>query len=133
MPSPISYPLFGAASVDKSLGDTGIACEDGIKSITVKVESTSADMLASLSDLKTQYGVDFVGGAEIVENQNVVQLFNDLQQPLSVPTQGDKNYTFPIGNFFGLLQVLQGEHTFNLTVSDMNGEVKTGMVVITIQ
>lgn len=133
LPSPISYPLFGAASVDKSLGDTGIACEDGIKSITVKVESTSADMLASLSDLKTQYGVDFVGGAEIVENQNVVQLFNDLQQPLSVPTQGDKNYTFPIGNFFGLLQVLQGEHTFNLTVTDMNDEVKTGKVVITIQ
>lgn len=133
LPSPISYPLFGAASVDKSLGDTGISCEDGIKSIKVKVESTSADMLASLSDLKTQYGVDFVGGAEIVENQNVVQLFNDLQQPLSVPTQGDKNYTFPIGNFFGLLQVLQGEHTFNLTVTDMNGEVKTGKVVITIQ
>lgn len=132
LPSPISYPLFGAAGVDKSLGDTGIACEDGIKSIKVKVESTSSDMLASLSELKSQYGVDFVGGEEIVENQNVVQLFNDLQQPLSVPTQGDKSYTFPIGNFFGLLQVLQGEHTFNLTVTDMNGGVKSGKVVITI-
>ena len=133
LPAPISFPLFGAASVDKKLGDTQISAEAGIKSIKVKVESTSGDMMASLSDLKTQYGVDFVGGAEIVENQDVVQLFNDLQQPLSVPTEGDKSYTFPIGNFFDLLQVLQGEHTFNLTVTDMNGAVKTGKVVITIQ
>ena len=132
LPAPISYPLFGAGSVDKSLGDTQIAAEDGLKSIVVKVESTSSDMLSSLNDLKAQYGVDFVGGAEIVENQDVVQLFNDLKQPLSVPTQGDKSYTFPIGNFFGLLQVLQGEHTFNLSVTDMNGQVKTGKVVITI-
>lgn len=132
LPAPISYPLFGAGSVDKSLGDTQIAAEDGLKSIVVKVESTSSDMLSSLNDLKKQYGVDFVGGAEIVENQDVVKLFNDLQQPLSVPTQGDKSYTFPIGNFFGLLQVLQGEHTFNLSVTDMNGQVKTGKVVITI-
>jgi len=132
LPAPISYPLFGAAGVDKSLGNTGISCEDGIKSIKVKVESTSDDMLASLADLRTQYGVDFVGGAEVVENQDIVKLFNDLSQPLSVPAQGDKDYTFPIGNFFGLLQVLQGEHTFNLTVTDMNGEVKTGKVVITI-
>lgn len=133
LPAPISYPLFGAASVDKSLGDTKISAEDGIKSIMVKVESTSADMISSLNDLKTQYGVDFVSGAEIVENQDMVRLFNDLQQPLSVPSEGDKSYTFPIGNFFGLLQVLQGEHTFNLTVTDMNGAVKSGKVVITIQ
>lgn len=132
LPAPISYPMFGAASVDKSLGDTQIAAQDGLKSIVVKVDSSSPDMLSSLGDLKTQYGVDFVGGAEIVENQDVVTLFNDLNQPLSVPNEGDKSYTFPIGNFFGLLQVLQGEHIFNLTVTDMNGQVKTGKVVITI-
>lgn len=74
-----------------------------------------------------------MSGAEIVDNQNVVTLFNDLQQPLSVPSQGDKSYNFPIGNFFDLLQVLQGEHTFYLNVTDMTGASKAGSVSITVE
>ena len=89
-------------------------------------------MVSSVGDLNTNYGVDFIGGAEIVGNQDVVTLFNDLNQPLSVPAEGDTEYTFPIGNFFELLQVLVGEHTFHLTVTDMEGNTKTGTVVITI-
>ena len=132
LPAPISYPFLGAAGVDKSLGDTYIAAESGIKSIVVKLSSNSQEMISSVTDLNTNYGVDFIGGAEIVDNQDVVKLFNDLNQPLTVPTEGDKSYTFPIGNFFELLQVLVGEHTFDLTVTDVNGAVKTGKVVITI-
>lgn len=132
LPQPISYPIFGGDGVDKKLGDTYIAAEDGIKSIVVSIESTSDDMISSLADLKEQYGVDFISGAEIVENQNVVQLFQDLDQPLTVPSEGDKEYTFPIGNFFGLLQVLAGNHTFHLTVTDVNGLEKIGDVVISI-
>lgn len=132
LPQPISFPMFGAAGVDKSLGDTYIAATAGLKSIRVSVASTSDDMIASLRDLNTEHGVDFINGAEIVDNQSVVNLFIALDQPLSVPTQGDKDYTFPIGNFFPMLQVLVGEHTFNLEVTDMNGNKKTGAVVITI-
>lgn len=133
LPQPISFPFLGAESVDKSKGDTYIAAETGLKSIKVKIESTSNDMMNSLGDLKDQYGVDFIAGAEIVDNQSMVQLFTSLNQPLSVPSEGDKEYTFPIGNFFGFLQVLAGEHTFLLTVIDMNGEKKSGTVKITIQ
>lgn len=132
LPQPISFPMFGAASVDQSLGDTYIAANAGLKSIRVSVASTSDDMISSLRDLNTEHGVDFINGAEIVDNQSVVNLFIALDQPLSVPTQGDKDYTFPIGNFFPMLQVLVGEHTFNLEVTDMNGNKKTGAVVITI-
>lgn len=132
LPDPISYPFLGAASVDKNIGDTEIKAEKGLKSIIVSIESTSQEMVSSVGDLNTNYGVDFIGGAEIVGNQDVVTLFNDLNQPLSVPAEGDTEYTFPIGNFFELLQVLVGEHTFHLTVTDMEGNTKTGTVVITI-
>ena len=133
LPADIAFPYMGASGVDKSLGDTYIAATAGLKSIKVSIESTSEDMVSSLNDLTSQYGVDFVNGAEIVGNQSVVALFNDLGQSLSVPAEGDKEYTFPIGNFFDFLQVLQGEHTFNLTVTDMNGETKGGKLKITIQ
>lgn len=132
LPAPISYPFLGAASVDKALGDTYIAATKGLKSIVVSIESTSDEMIASVGDLNTNYGVDFINGAEIVGNQNVVRLFTELNQPLSVPEEGDKEYTFPIGNFFDLLQVLVGEHTFHLTVTDMDGNTKNGTVTITV-
>ena len=121
------------AATDKSLGDTYIKCDNGIKSIKVSIESTSDEMLESLGDLNTNYGVDFIGGAEIVGNQSVVQLFNDLNQPLSVPAVNDADYTFPIGNFFGLLGFLSGEHTFNMVVEDMNGNKKNGKLVLTVE
>ena len=122
-----------SASTDKSLGDTYIKCDNGIKSIKVSIVSTSSEMIESLQDLNTNYGVDFVNGAEIVDNQSVVQLFNDLNQPLSVPSQGNIDYTFPIGNFFGLLGFLSGEHTFNMVVEDMNGTKKNGKLTLTVE
>lgn len=132
LPAPISYPYLGAGSVDPSLGDTYLAATAGLKSIIVSISSTSEDMISSLGQLGAEYDVDFVSGAEIVDNQNVVALFNSLGQPLSVPSQGDTSYNFPIGNFFGFLQVLVGSHSFYLTVTDMNGNSKSGTVNITI-
>ena len=122
------------ASTDPSLGDTYIYAENGIQSITVGITSTSPEMIASLQDLAENYeGVDFLSSTEIVENQNVVTLFNDLGQSLDVPTKGQESYTFPIGNFFLLLAFLPGEHTFSLTVTDMNGNSKSGSLTLTVE
>lgn len=119
---------------DPSLGDTRIAAESGIKSLMVRISSTSPDMMASLADMGTQYGIDFVGGTEVVDNQNLADFFaNVLGQNLSVPSEGDTEYTFPIGNFFSLLAVLPGEHTFHLSVRDMNGGVKSGETTLTVE
>lgn len=131
LPADISFPLFNAPS-DLSLGDTYIAAETGLRSIKVKIESTSQDMISSLGDLNTQYGVDFIKGAEIVGNTSVVSLFENLGQTLSVPAEGDKEYNFPIGNFFEFLKVLAGQHTFILTVTDMDGAEKSGSLNITV-
>ena len=131
LPADISYPAF-TTPADPSIGDTYIAAQNGLKSIIVSIASTSSDMNSSLGDLGDQYDVDFINGAEIVGNQNVVALFASLGQPLDVPNEGDTEYTFPIGNFFGFLKVLTGIHTFNLTVTDMNGNAKNGQLKITI-
>ena len=132
LPEDITMAFKGAAALDKSLGDTYIAAGAGLKSIMVRIESDSEDMNGSLGDLGEQYGVDFLAGAEIVGNQNVVSLFESLGQELSVPAEGDKEYTFPIGNFFGFLQVLAGKHRFHLTVTDMNGNTQSGSLLITV-
>lgn len=119
---------------DTSLGDTYIEAQNGIKSIMVKMSSTNEGMESSLEELASSYeGVDFHSGTEIVGNQALVQLFTDLEQTLSVPAIGDKNYTFPIGNFFVLLALMPGEHTFYLTVTDMNDNTVSGTLILTAE
>lgn len=121
-------------ATDPALGDTYIASENGLKSIRVKVSSTSQDMISSLADINSNYeGVNFVEGAEVVNNQNMVALFTDLSQTLNVPSEGDTEYTFPIGNFFTLLMFLPGEHTFDLVITDMQGNTKSGTLKLTVE
>lgn len=123
-----------SATTDPSLGDTYIAAENGIKSIKVKMSSTSEAMISSLQALALNYeGVDFLAGAEVVNNQNMITLFDDLGQTLTVPAIGDKEYTFPIGNFFALLAFLPGEHTFDLIITDMDGNTKDGVLKLTVE
>jgi hypothetical protein len=91
-------------------------------------------MIGSLRALTENYdGVDFINGAEVVGNQGMVGLFSDLGQTLAVPAEGDTEYTFPIGNFFNLLVVLPGEHTFTLTITDMEGNTKDGVLKLTVE
>lgn len=117
---------------DPADGDAFMAAESGFKSIVVKMSSTNADMTSSLADLTAAYGTDFLNGAEVVGNQSMVTMFSDLGQTLNVPAEGDKEYTFPIGNFFTMLAILPGDHTIELTVTDMNGNKKSGQVVLTV-
>ena len=126
--------MIVSATTDPSLGDTYIAAEHGIKSISVKMTSTSGAMMASLADLSSNYnGVDFVAGAEVVGNQEMVRLFGDLSQTLAVPAEGDTEYVFPIGNFFSLLAFLPGEHSFTLVITDMEGNTKDGLLKLTVE
>lgn len=120
-------------STDVSLGDVLIEAPAGIKSIQVTVSSTNAFMMESLKAVGAQYGIDFVNGTEVVGNQNLVTLFIGLEKDLSVPAEGDKSYIFPIGYFFELLVVFPGKDTFNLTVTDMNGNTKSGSLTLTAE
>lgn len=121
-------------NTDPSLGDTQIKAVNGIKSVSVKVTSTSEDMMGALVELGGAYeGIDFENGTEVVGSVGLVALFSDLGQELSVPAEGDKEYVFPIGNFFPFLVILPGDHTFILSVTDMNGNTKDGQLTLTIE
>ena len=119
---------------DPSLGDTHIKAVNGIKSVSVKVTSTSEDMTGALAELGGAYeGIDFENGTEVVGSKGLVALFSDLGQELSVPAEGDTEYVFPIGNFFPFLVILPGDHTFILSVTDLNGNTKDGQLTLTIE
>lgn len=121
-------------TTDPSLGDAKIAATAGIKSLVAKVTSTSEEMINSLQEVADQYeGVDLVAGCDVVGNQALADFLAELGQELSVPSVGDKEYTFPIGNFFLFLSILPGEHTFELVVEDMDGNKKTGSLVLTVE
>ena len=131
--NPITFTMGEGSSLDPTSANVGIACEDGIKSVMVKAESTNPDMVESLIAVGAGYGLDFVdAGVEVVGNTDLVSFFSGLGKNLSVPAEGDPSYDFPVGNFFTLLDVMSGTHTFNLTVTDMNGNKKSGSVVITV-
>ncbi len=121
------------ATSDPSQGDTYIATEKGIKSLLVRVSSNSDEMIESLIAVGVEAGVDLTNDTEVVGNEAMVNLFTKLGKSLTVPAEGDKEYTFPIGDFFVLLSVLPGDHSFHLTVTDMEGNTKSGTIVLTVE
>lgn len=127
--------MIVSGSTNPALGDTYIKADNGLKSIKVKISSSSDEMIESVEDLAANYdGIDFLNaGTEVVANQGLVDLFTALGQTLEVPAVGDVEYTFPIGNFFGLLQFIAGEHTFELVVTDMQGNKKSGSLTLTVE
>lgn len=137
LPEPISFVAGEGENMDPRKGDTYLAALNGLKSIMVSVVSTSDEMNEMLPALGAEYTndehkVDLINGTEVIGNQGLKDLFASVGQELDVPNEGDKEYTFPIGNFFSLLDILPGVHTFNLIVTDMNGISKSGSVQITI-
>lgn len=128
LPEPITLP-----EEDTSKGDVKIQAENGLTSLTVKVNSNSDEMVGSLMAVAENYpGVDLIGGCEVVGNQNLVNFLGSLGQVITVPSKGDTEYTFPVGNFFGFLSLLPGEHNFVMTAVDNDGNTKSGTVKVTV-
>ena len=99
----------------------------------MKVLSSSDEMMEQLAAVAEGYeGVDLVSGCEVVGNQNLVAFLGGLDRTITVPAEGDTNYTFPVGQFYLFLGILSGTHNFVMTVTDMEGNQKTGTVVVTI-
>ncbi len=122
-----------AGNYDPSSGDVSISCINGIQSLSVHVNSTSEDMVSALQDVARQYeGVNLLEGCEVVGNTNLVNFLGGIGQTITVPSTGTTNYTFPVGNFFGFLGILIGEHNFILKVEDIYGSVKERTVKVTI-
>lgn len=133
LPDPVTLSADDAATADPSSGDVAMTAEKGLKSVQVKVDSSSDEMMEQLAAVADEYpGVDLVNGCEVVGNQNLVAFLGSLGKTITVPAEGDTEYTFPVGQFYLFLGILPGRHNFIMTVTDMEGNTKTGTVVVTI-
>lgn len=133
IPNPVTLTAETAMTADPSSGDVVMSAVNGLKSVMVKVISTSEDMIGALEGVTDDYpNVDLVNGCEVVGNQELVAFLGSVGKEITVPTEGDKNYTFPVGQFYAFLGILTGSHNFVMTITDMEGNTKTGTVKITI-
>lgn len=133
LPAPVTLSADESATADPSSGDVAMTAEKGLKSVSVKVDSSSDEMMEQLAAVADEYaGVDLVNGCEVVGNQNLVAFLGSLGKTITVPAEGDTEYTFPVGQFYLFLGILPGTHNFIMTVTDMEGNTKTGTVVVTI-
>ncbi len=133
MPAPVTLSADESATADPSSGDVSMSAEKGLKSVMVKVKSSSDEMMEQLVAVANENpGVDLVNGCEVVGNQNLVAFLGGLGKEISVPAQGDKEYVFPVGQFYSFLGILPGTHNFLMTVTDMDGNTKSGTIVVTI-
>lgn len=118
---------------DPSEGDVSINAVKGIKSLIVKVSSDNAEFISTVDLLPKQYpSITLVQGCEVVGNKGLENFLSAGGTAIPVPDEGDNTYTFPVGLFFSLLTSFDGTHNFEMTVTDMEGAVKSGTVIITV-
>ena len=133
LPAPVTLSADDAATADPTSGDVVMHAEKGLKSVMVKVVSSSDEMMEQLAAVAEGYeGVDLVNGCEVVGNQNLVAFLGGLDRHITVPAEGDTDYTFPVGQFYLFLGILPGTHNFIMTVTDMDGNQKSGSLQVTI-
>lgn len=133
LPAPVTLSAAESATADPTSGDVIMNATKGLKSVMVKVESSSDEMMEQLAAVAKGYeGVDLVNGCEVVGNQNLVAFLGSLGKEITVPAEGDTDYTFPVGQFYLFLGLLPGTHNFIMTVTDMEGNQKSGTLQVTI-
>lgn len=117
--------------------DAYIASEAGLDKIIVTITAGNDAFQAILVDL-TMDGQSFLaenGGVDLIDNSDFGNLVATVGS--QAPTDGTKEYTFPIGAFFTFLDMTGAtdagkSHEFHITVTDKNGETATGVFKVTI-
>lgn len=117
--------------------DAYIASEAGLDKIIVTITAGNEAFQAILIKL-TMDGQSFLaenGGVDLIDNSDFGNLVSTVGS--QAPTDGTKEYTFPIGTFFTFLDMTGAtdpgkSHEFHITVTDKNGETATGVFKVTI-
>ncbi len=130
----IEYSLSDDTTMPSS-ADANIAASAGLKSVKVTIIPGNEVFGETISGLMNgDYPIDFINGAELVNNENINGLFTTLgMSNVQAPSAGDKTYTFPIGAFFMFLNLTGATdagkaHEFAIEVTDMN-EAKTSDIL----
>ncbi|WP_300813379.1 DUF4493 domain-containing protein [uncultured Bacteroides sp.] len=135
LPADVTYSI--SAGNAPASADAYIASEAGLDKIIVTITAGNDAFQAILVDL-TMDGQSFLaenGGVNLIDNEDFGNLVATVGS--SAPTNGTKEYTFPIGAFFTFLDMTGAtdsgkQHEFHITVTDKNGEEASGVFKVTI-
>lgn len=135
LPEDVTYSI--EAGNAPASADAYIASEAGLDKIIVTITAGNDAFQAILVDL-TMDGQSFLaenGGVDLIDNSDFGNLVATVGS--QAPTDGTKEYTFPIGAFFTFLDMTGAtdpgkSHKFHITVTDKNGETATGVFKVTI-
>lgn len=135
LPEDVTYSI--EAGNAPASADAYIASEAGLDKIIVTITAGNDAFQAILVDL-TMDGQSFLaenGGVDLIDNSDFGNLVSTVGS--QAPTDGTKEYTFPIGAFFTFLDMTGAtdpgkSHEFHITVTDKNGETATGVFKVTI-
>ncbi len=135
LPADVTYSI--SAGDAPASADAYIASEAGLDKIVVTITAGNDAFQAILVDL-TMDGQSFLaenGGVDLIDNADFGNLVSTVGS--QAPTDGTKEYTFPIGAFFTFLDMTGAtdpgkSHEFHITVTDKNGETANGVFKVTI-
>lgn len=135
LPADVTYSI--SAGDAPASADAYIASEAGLDKIIVTITAGNDAFQAILVDL-TMDGQSFLaenGGVDLIDNADFGNLVATVGS--QAPTDGTKEYTFPIGAFFTFLDMTGAtdpgkSHEFHITVTDKNGETANGVFKVTI-
>lgn len=135
LPEDVTYSI--EAGNAPASADAYIASEAGLDKIIVTITAGNDAFQSILVDL-TMDGQSFLaenGGVDLIDNSDFGNLVATVGS--QAPTDGTKEYTFPIGAFFTFLDMTGAtdpgkSHEFHITVTDKNGETATGVFKVTI-
>lgn len=135
LPADVTYSI--EAGDAPASADAYIASEAGLDKIVVTIVAGNEGFQAILVDLRMD-GQSFLsenGGVDLIDNSDFGNLVATVDS--QAPTDGCKEYTFPIGAFFSFLNMTGAtdpgkSHEFHITVTDKNGEEATGVFKVTI-
>ena len=135
LPADVTYSISEGDA--PASADAYIASEAGLDKIVVTIVAGNDAFQAILVDL-TMDGQSFLsekGGVDLIDNADFGNLVSTVGS--QAPTDGCKEYTFPIGTFFTFLDMTGAtdpgkSHEFHITVTDKNGEEATGVFKVTI-
>ena len=135
LPEDVTYSI--EAGNAPASADAYIASEAGLDKIIVTITAGNDAFQAILVDL-TMDDQSFLaenGGVDFIDNSDFGNLVATVGS--QAPTDGTKEYTFPIGAFFTFLDMTGAtdpgkSHEFHITVTDKNGETATGVFKVTI-
>lgn len=135
LPADVTYSI--KAGDAPASADAYIASEAGLDKIIVTIVAGNEEFQATLVDL-TMGGQSFLaenGGVDLIDNADFGNLVSTVGS--QAPTDGCKDYTFPIGAFFTFLNMTgpttDGKsHEFHITVTDKEGNEASGVFKVTI-